>query len=115
MLATKLTENAISETIDSMNKRNIKINLIKQSLQDSELALKENLPVLIKAEEDLIRYTQTFYKMNRDLFNANNEVSEIKLFGKSNNIAETLASDILVRDLTLGLEQLLKEVSTQRR
>ncbi len=115
LLSTRLTENAIKETIASINARSIKINLLDQKLEQTKNQLEENLPILVQAEENLVRYTQTFYKMNHDLFDLNNKVSEIKLFGKSNNIAETLASDIIVKDLTLWLEQLLEEVSNQRR
>lgn len=114
LLSMKLTKRSISETLDSINKRALKIRLLESETEETKKELRTTLPDLLEAEDDLIRYTQTFYKMNHDIFKNDHQISNIKLFTKADNIAETLASDLIVKDLTQKIDELIQEISKRR-
>ena len=114
MLSLQLNKNAIDTTTSSINKRIVKISGLQEKIDEAKFKLRLTIPNLEEAQQELTRYTQTFLKMNNDLFTWDREVSNIKLFTKHDNVAETLASDIMVKDLTVKLDELVERIGGLR-
>ncbi len=113
ILWLKLNKDAIDTSTASINKRIAKIQSLDEKIKDVTFKLRLTAPTLKQSQEELTRYTQMFLKMNNDLFigkSENKKVSNVKLFTKHDNIAETLASDIMVKDLTIKLDELVEKI-----
>ncbi|MBP7847805.1 hypothetical protein KA013_01100 [Patescibacteria group bacterium] len=54
------------------------------------------------------------YKLNNDYYGSDLEISDLKLLTKSDNIAATLSTDMLVQMLTIKLQALLFELQSQQ-
>ncbi len=80
--------------------------------------LKEDLEVLEveieKGQQHLTHYTTFLYKLNNDYYGSDLEISDLKLLTKSDNIAATLSTDMLVQMLTIKLQALLFELQSQQ-
>lgn len=67
-----------------------------------------------KSQQHLSHYTTFLYKLNNDYYGSDLEISDIKLLTKSDNIAATLSTDVLVQMLTVKLQALLFELQEQQ-
>lgn len=104
------TQRAKSTITDSLTK----IALLTQKIEQ----LKQDLVVLeteiTNSQEHLSHYTTFLYKLNNDYYGKDFQISDLKLLTKSDNIATTLSTDMLVQMLTMKLQALVYELQNQQ-
>jgi len=114
MVASTLTEKAILETQKNINKRIATIQDLNKQLKQSQIRLNTIAPDLEQARTDVVTYTQSYYKLHNDIFatqsNNTSTLNELKLFAKTDSIAETLARDAMIQDLTATLDNLVSRL-----
>ncbi len=114
MVASTMTQKAIQETQKNINKRIASIKELNKQLKQWHIRLNTIAPDLDQASQDVITYTQSYYKLHNDIFaTQSNEASildDLKLFAKADNVAETLASDAMLQDLTNTLDTLVSKL-----
>ena len=114
MVASTLTEKAILETQKNINKRIATIQDLNKQLKQSQIRLNTIAPDLEQARTDVVTYTQSYYKLHNDVFatqsNNTSTLNELKLFAKTDSIAETLARDAMIQDLTATLDNLVSRL-----
>lgn len=104
------TDRAKTGITDSLTK----ISLFTMKITELKADL-ETLGVEIeKSQQHLTHYTTFLYKLNNDYYGSDLEISDLKLLTKSDNIAATLSTDMLVQMLTIKLQALLHELQTQQ-
>jgi len=94
--------------------RVLKIRIYTQRLSE----LKESLEI-IKADIDetkanLIRYTNFLYKINNDFYGKDFNIDDIKLLVKSDNIADSLSNEDIVKSLTVKMDELLEVMNKKQ-
>ncbi len=101
------TKSMVTDTLTkiSLLSRNItrlkkEIRILEKSLGDSKI--------------NLTQYTTFLYKLHNDYYGHDLSVNDIKLFVKSENIADTLSSEHLVEMLTVKLTGLLDVIRGQQ-
>jgi len=114
IVASTLTEKAILETQKNINKRIATIQELNKQLKQSQIRMNTIAPDLEQATRDVVTYTQSYYKLHNDIFatqsNNTSALNELKLFAKADNVAETLASDVMIQDLTATLDNLVSRL-----
>lgn len=92
-----------------------KITFSKKHIEDMKGYIQELHREIRTSRENLKSYTLFLYKLNNDFYTSTSSVvSDVKLFVKSDNIADTLSSENLVQMLTLKLEVLLHTLKLQQ-
>lgn len=110
MVASLLTEKSIKKVTSSINSRIARVKKLNDQLSQAKIKITTVAPDLRKAKKDVATYTQKYYKLHNDIFSTQSDVSELKLFAKHDSIAETLASDVMVWDLTVELDKLVQKL-----
>lgn len=104
----------INETKAQISDRIWKIKYYTKALYE----LKQNLDI-VKADIDesktiLVKYTNLLYKINNDFYGKDLNIDDIKLLVKSDNIADSLSTEDVVKSLTVKLDDLLAILSEKQ-
>lgn len=106
-VALNQTQKTTQELQESSEKRIEKIEILEKAITKNKWRLKILIPNIIESEKEVALYTKMFYKMHHDVYASKNEISMIKLFSKHHSVAHTLASEIMIEDLTETLSSLI--------
>ncbi len=104
------TQKAKSGITDSLTK----ISLFSKKIIELKADLASLKIEIEKGQQNLSHYTTFLYKLNNDYYGSDLEISDVKLLTKSDNIAATLSTDMLVQMLTVKLQALLFELQSQQ-
>ena len=112
-IALLQTQKYLNTLTASIQKRELKIQLLEKNILEKKLRLSVLIPDLLEAQKNLASYTQIAYTLQHELYSDthSDEISMIKLFGKQGSIAEALAADIMVDDLTSTLDELIETLA----
>lgn len=95
-------------------KRITKINLYTMRLwrlKKTVYLMKEDID---NVKTNLVDYTNFLYKINNDLYWKNLNIDDIKLLVKSDDIAETLSTEDIIKSLTVNLNDLLYKLRVRQ-
>ncbi len=109
-VALNQTKKTIAELQESIANRLEKIELLEKVITQNKIRLKVLIPNMIEVEKELTSYTKMFYKTHNDMYSSHDDINIIKLFGKHSSIAHTLATDIMIQDLTIHLSSLVADL-----
>lgn len=104
---TARTKKSLKETLTKISLYHNKIQELKKGI----LSLDTDL---YSTREQLSDYAKFLYKISNDYYGKDLDVSTLKLFVKSDNIAASLSTDALVQMLMVQLEELLQTIKKKQ-
>ncbi|MEF2175293.1 MAG: peptidoglycan DD-metalloendopeptidase family protein [Candidatus Absconditabacteria bacterium] len=104
----------IADTKKQVEDRLMKIKDFSVKLKKLQDQLDEMKESIDETKDNLSSYTNLLYKINNDYYSDNKNVDDLKLFVKSENIAETLSTEEVIHSLTFKLDELLDVVNKKR-
>lgn len=108
-IAIRLTKNSLDQNKKEIGERLIRITWLEKKVTQQKTLIDELEPDVKQAEKDLDTYLKIFYKMQHEILQGS-KVDNIKLIWKSDNIAVSLASDLLTKQLTQQLQKFIKRL-----
>lgn len=91
-----------------------KVALYKKKIKQLKQQIKELAISLETSKSNLTAYTTFLYKLQNDYYGKDLAINDIKLLVKSENIADSLSSDLLVQMLTQQLTVLLDSIRREQ-
>ena len=93
----------VRETQDNLQNRIERIRAFTTRIYQLEEDIEEIKESMEYTQDAFTKYTQFLYKMNNDFYNGDNQVDDIKLLLKSEDVAETLSHEDIMQALTTKL------------
>lgn len=98
----------INETKSMVNQRIEKINAYSKKIVTLRDQVKSIESEIDSTKSYLVNYTNLLYKINNDYYGSDLNIDDIKLLAKSNNIAQSLSTEDVIKSLTVKLDELLQ-------
>ena len=105
--------NASRDTQQKVNERVEKIKTYSRELMETKKQIDQINQDTDNAKSLLIRFANVLYRANNEYYNGANDIDEIKILIKSDNIASTLSSEQLVAILAMRFDQLIDYLNSQ--
>ena len=92
----------------------MKITFSQKQIDELAKSIRGLQTSISQSKDDLSSYTRFLYKLHNDFYGKDLAVSDVKLFAKADDIAESLSTDNLVQMLAMKLEELIEQLRIQQ-
>lgn len=100
----------MSDATDNVSTSLRRINIYKKQITESADDIKTIRATMQQVKDYLVKFTSFLYKIHNDYYTANEQIDEIKLFIKSENIADTLSNEYIVQAMMKKFDELLQQL-----
>ena len=104
----------INETKKSVSDAITKINIFTNDIATTITNLQETKSYIEATKVSLAHFVQVLYLLQNDFYGGDNNIDDVKLLLKSDNISDTLSEDDIIQALTLQFNQLITDLTNHQ-